>query len=567
MHAAIPSLATRVRAWIDAFQRRPDVVVNAQLAPGLAAAQVASLDRRVPADLAAFATECGRLELTWAFANRDTRGYSPGAHGGRIVLRPSARFFEAAWLPAPFREMLIFDDVVAEGSGVLLSEQPDTASVAFHDSGASESLTFESVTEYITRGARHAFAWYWQRDGRDSREILDELRAHSLDRSTLPGDLVDALVAAGTPGDTAAMLVEWLGSDATLLAPGTPRPKAEPLRPRWTTTVEGATDRPVAGAATIALKTSAIVALDTGTGQVRWESPLEARSLAHTGASIVALVGARTLWWLDAATGAEQARVEADADLDTVVADGDRVVAISGPALTRMDRTTYEDVPIVPPPASRMLAWDAHTRAPRFDVELAAGTRATYASLIAPHTLIATSWLSETHRPRYGALVCGARGETLWSSALGEPGETGPGLFVESGDEDQRVWIDPATGAERHRWPLAYGVVGVREGAVVEATGEGGVVTCWDAATGARRWRVESVWADASVSEVLVHRGQIWIAHDHGLHVLALADGALVVTTARCYSQLAAAGDLIVAFDDDRAVCALAAPSVSERIG
>ena len=85
---------------------------------------------------------------------------------------------------------------------------------------------FDSLTDYLTRGAKRAFSYApcWQEEPETNAAPV---AAVSLSTSTPLPRIRKALVRRGATPEMADDLVRWLGGDAALLVP---KPKSKPKR-------------------------------------------------------------------------------------------------------------------------------------------------------------------------------------------------------------------------------------------------------------------------------------------------------------------------------------------------
>lgn len=99
-------------------------------------------------------------------------------------------------------------------------ESPTDAILVFDDANDVERFPMGTVTEYLTRGAKLGFVWYWPRTTYwEARSFTKRLFEASLPRKTPKPKVVAALVAKGLSEAEAAGMVEWLGEDAVILLP------------------------------------------------------------------------------------------------------------------------------------------------------------------------------------------------------------------------------------------------------------------------------------------------------------------------------------------------------------
>jgi hypothetical protein len=230
-------------AYLRVLAQRPDVfVVDQHLGAPTSSRTLLRLHGAVPPEVLALASHIGSLEFTWVFdSDKDGReGFSKGYKGGRLCFPgfESFRFWKrpAEWDWVDFDSQAMFDDLVAEGSTMLSydpGQDPTEASLVFDDSNDVERYPVGTVSQYLTRGAKLGFVWYWPRaDYWEARDFTQRLFDASLPRTTPAAEVVAALVDKGLPQAEAAGMVAWLGEDAVILLPktGKPAPRAQRSR-------------------------------------------------------------------------------------------------------------------------------------------------------------------------------------------------------------------------------------------------------------------------------------------------------------------------------------------------
>ena len=203
------SLFDRLTAWAELFSSRNDL----EFTTPLTIEPVESVSQRYPEDARAFAAKAGAFNLSYRLRDKD--------HdlAGFLYLSLQA-FDDGAYMEldgavVPEEDMLLVDGD-GEGTGqaawyVLPSGRP--AKIVW---SVEELVVFDSLTDYLTQGAKRAFSYLprrWQRGGADA------LHERSMPRSTPPADLRAALIRRGANPNMAAELMEWLGADVVLLLP------------------------------------------------------------------------------------------------------------------------------------------------------------------------------------------------------------------------------------------------------------------------------------------------------------------------------------------------------------
>lgn len=218
------TLPKLLQAWIKVFAKRGDVIVTHHQAGAPAAVGVvASMQVSFPAWLVAFSSEQPPIHFAWAHLEEkdDLEGFSEGSKGGRINLVPAKNYRwhdkPADWDFVKFKAQTMFDDLQAEGSTMLSydpGEKATDAILVFDDANENERFPMGNIEDYLTLGAKRAFAWYWPNGG---GENLEQLVEKSLAPKTAPAEVQKKLVSKGATAEEAAALIKWLGKDVTLL--------------------------------------------------------------------------------------------------------------------------------------------------------------------------------------------------------------------------------------------------------------------------------------------------------------------------------------------------------------
>ena len=217
-------------AYLRVFAQRPDVfVVDHRLGAPTTSRTLLRLHGQVPPEVLALASHVGALEFTWVFDadKADREGFSKGYRGGRLCFPGFENF---RWWKRPkewdwvdFDSQTMFDDLVAEGSTMLSydpGESPTEAMLVFDDANDVQRYPMGTVTEYLTRGAKLGFVWYWpRRTYWEARDFTSRLFDASLPRTTPAAEVTTALVGKGLSPAEAAGMVAWLGEDAVILLP------------------------------------------------------------------------------------------------------------------------------------------------------------------------------------------------------------------------------------------------------------------------------------------------------------------------------------------------------------
>jgi hypothetical protein len=217
-------------AYLRIFAKRPDVlIVDHDLGAPSQGRTLLRMHGQVPPGVLALGSHVGELEFTWVFdSDKDARdGFSKGYKGGRLCLHSLERFRwgrrPSDWDWVTFDSQAMFDDLVEEGCTMLSyepGEQPSDAILVFDDSNDVERYPMGTVTEYLTRGAKLGFVWYWPRTSYwEALAFTKRLFDASLPRNTPKPKVVAALVAKGLSEAEAKGMVAWLGDDAVILLP------------------------------------------------------------------------------------------------------------------------------------------------------------------------------------------------------------------------------------------------------------------------------------------------------------------------------------------------------------
>lgn len=212
------SLFQRMHAWIELFAKREDLTfytMSDDLAgPGLELTLGAPRDLAAsfPEDARAFAASADRF----MFSYREKEGGAASASGFLFLTLEACN--EEAYLLLdgeqvdPSTMYLLDSDVLGTGFAAwyIRAESP------FIVWDVETCARFSSLTEYLTEGARRAFAYNpcWQ-----TRAGEAPLQRRSRPRTTPLPELRALLVQRGAEPTMADDLIEWLGADISLLLP------------------------------------------------------------------------------------------------------------------------------------------------------------------------------------------------------------------------------------------------------------------------------------------------------------------------------------------------------------
>lgn len=223
------TLAELLHLWVRLFKRRADIVVRThEEAPPLSERRLGWNTDQLPPEVLAFAAEHGGLYFCWYLKalEAEMADKSEGYNGGKVRLlgvehvrwRPKSE----DWQYGDWEAQVMIDLMVEEGVTFLAyrpGETPVQAHVEFDSANDCERYPMGSLEDYLTLGARRAFAWYWQQDDWEGKEFREALEEASLPRDTPPEQLIAALVARGASPPEASALHRWIGPDVVLLLP------------------------------------------------------------------------------------------------------------------------------------------------------------------------------------------------------------------------------------------------------------------------------------------------------------------------------------------------------------
>jgi hypothetical protein len=221
-HAFAFSLFDRLNAWAQIFSRRSDLEFTNEGSP--VSANEAMRIQRTPAAqdvLAAYPPDAGDFAQAASGFALEYRHRDDAEIAGSVFL--SLEGFAAASVPKRVegvRSAVVLEhDVLGTGLAAFAVRRGDQAPSILWD--LENQNAFVSLEEYLTEGARRAFAYggaqpfgCWQTKPRASR-----LAQLSLPRWTSDADLTQALIERGAKPEMAVDLLKWLGKDAVLLVP------------------------------------------------------------------------------------------------------------------------------------------------------------------------------------------------------------------------------------------------------------------------------------------------------------------------------------------------------------
>ena len=209
------TLFDRLLSWVELLARRDDVEFLRYSRPALPEDAVdlgrpVKLPEHFPSDVRAFARMAEHLFFEYRI--RDTfEGGSLFLTLGRWRIREDERF--NGWPPSNTYTLEADRQGTGQKSYLILDEPT-------HVIWSLEAeQRFDSLTDYITTGARAAFddSPCWQK----RLGTPPYLARHSAGPGATRGSLRRALIAQGARPTVADDMLEWLGPDARLLLPAT----------------------------------------------------------------------------------------------------------------------------------------------------------------------------------------------------------------------------------------------------------------------------------------------------------------------------------------------------------
>ncbi len=197
-----------------------------------------------PDEILAFYREIGSIRLVWILNSmvEEAEDSSEGYGGGQLNLVPLKSM---GWHKRPedwdwvdYAEDTAFDELQAEGSTFLNRNEGETrkeAELYFDDANDVERFAVGTISEYVTKGARMAFSWYWPNsESWESQEFTAELYKNSIARNTPNEEIIGMLMEKKATREQAQALRKWLGKDVVVLldkpeqsAEATPRPSKQ----------------------------------------------------------------------------------------------------------------------------------------------------------------------------------------------------------------------------------------------------------------------------------------------------------------------------------------------------
>ena len=220
------SLATRLRTLFSLLRQRADLTFDTFT---IGAAELPSVadqtgwDLRIPDDFRQFARELA--SITCSYTGPTSSDGTPITGGVALsALAGPGELEKPEWVPevngsVPAVESWIFFDVPESWNGecTTFALLPDRSVLLYlYDHTAS----FESLTDYLTVGARRGFVSYWPNLDSQLRNTpyqqFAALKSHSLPAETPLAEILRRLHGAGVNQQIAADLVAWLGSDLSL---------------------------------------------------------------------------------------------------------------------------------------------------------------------------------------------------------------------------------------------------------------------------------------------------------------------------------------------------------------
>lgn len=537
--AAPTTLAARVQAYVKLFSQRADVRVAASSQKR--GARRARFVEGTPDDLQAFAAELGALTWTWTLHDDPpARSSEPISRGGGLALElTNLGDFDDE--DGEGGSSVVFDAPTAEGTARLVSKR---GGLAVEFSYGGKATAFPSFEAYVTTGARCAFTWYWQQGVAQGKQLLAELRANSLPKTTARAELVALFGTRGVDRGMAESLCDWLGPDAVLLherpgvtraSTGTAPPAPTSGKANRTLTLRFVVDggdgsTPVASSdRLLRWGMGLVVALDPASGIERWRWEVGAATLKHTPGSIqnVFVIGPHVA----------VLQHESEASVMLTWLEGKRVVQkleLYKPSANVYVRgaTSSEDL-VVLLTDERIAAYRASAKQPVYKLACADGS-----GLVG-----GPGWFVVEHGYDRFSVHTTKTGKLAWQ---GEGNvRAGDRTRIVVHHEARLHALSAATGKPQWHSPLAlsddhaFGVA-LTADAVFVANTTTGQVHCLEAATGTVRWTIKQKCANTSL---LVHAGLVWlIDHANRLTAIAPADGRVVSTAPSKHAAAALAG-------------------------
>ena len=211
------SLFERMKAWAELLQSRKDLKWNTKVAIKTTSKLESALpEGGYPADAKAFAKHAKSFKFSYETKD-ELEDLDDPCTGFLYLSLEGAQ--EDAYM------MLDGEEVDPDSMFMLDADGEGTGMAAWYILGEDESKIvwdvesmeqFSSLTEYLTEGAKRAFAYNecWQR-----RKHEPALAQISLPLSTPLPEIRSALIGRGAKPEMADDLVKWLGKHAALLVP------------------------------------------------------------------------------------------------------------------------------------------------------------------------------------------------------------------------------------------------------------------------------------------------------------------------------------------------------------
>ncbi len=224
------TLGGLLHAYLRAFAQRPDVYVRDNRETGVAKQSVLDgLRGQLPGELLAFFAEVGALRFCWVFEDgkAEMHNSDEGYNGGLIHFLGAQGF---RWYPNswdreyyPHEKEAVIEELYPEGNTKLCynpDEDPTQAWLAFDDANEGAYVPMGTLEEYLRKGAKRGFTWYWQaRNSGKSKHFTQRLLDASMPLDTPEDEVVAGLVSKGLSETEAKALVRWLGDEAVILLP------------------------------------------------------------------------------------------------------------------------------------------------------------------------------------------------------------------------------------------------------------------------------------------------------------------------------------------------------------
>ena len=228
------SLFERMKAWVELFAKREDIVMTDSRDEPVPASKVLTLGdprdlgTRFPEDARTFAAACDNFVFSYRMrkdvdADPDLVEACTGFLFLTLDGAPDRGTYNTYMVLDDQQvdpDLLSMLDVDAIGTGLAAWYVLDEPSFIIWD--LEDCVRFRSLTEYLTEGAKRAFAYNpcWQTLSTRSKEA--PLAQRSVSKTTPIPELRERLVRRGAESDMADDLIAWLGTDVALLLPSSP---------------------------------------------------------------------------------------------------------------------------------------------------------------------------------------------------------------------------------------------------------------------------------------------------------------------------------------------------------